>query len=215
MKRAFDFTLALIGLVASIPLWLLIMLLIWLEDEHQVFYYQDRVGKDGKIFRSIQFRSMRVNVDDKLVSLQAKENDPRVTRVGSLLRVTAMDALPQLINIACGDMSFVGPRPLQPVEIDTTDALPRSIWEFVGAKERLSVKPGLTGVAQVFAPRDISRDIKFKYDIWYINNRSFLLDLYIICLSVVVTLRKRWELRQDKFSKVAYSLKKQIEKTFL
>lgn len=211
MKRIFDFSLALIGLILSSPLWVIFGLAIWLEDRGPVFYSQERVGKDGKIFKIWKFRSMRVGAEAKSGPVQAKENDPRATSIGKLMRTTAMDELPQLWNILKGEMSFVGPKGLRYIEIEVGDDKPRSIWEFEGAKERALVKPGLTGVAQVFAPRGIRRGEKFKYDAWYIRNRSFILDVYIVLLSFLVTSIGKWEIKEDKFHLLGRRLKKRVE----
>lgn len=200
MKRIFDFALALIGLFLSLPLWVLLTFMIWLEDGWPIFYAQDRVGKDGVIFAGFKFRSMRYAAEQGLGPVQAKESDIRSTKLGRILRVTAMDELPQLWNIVKGDMSFVGPRALRPVEIDINDQELRGIWEFPGFAERSKVRPGLTGVAQILAPRDISRAEKFKYDIWYIRNRSFWLDMRLIFLSFFITFLGRWEKREGKLS---------------
>ncbi len=211
MKRIFDFTLAVLGIIISFPLCCIFGFLIWIEDKGNVFYLQERVGLNGKIFRSIKFRSMIIGAEKYIGPLQEVENDPRVTNIGKLLRITAMDELPQLINIAKGEMSFVGPRALRPVEIDTADGKAHSIWEFVDAKERSKVVPGLTGVAQILASRDIPREIKFKYDIWYIKNRNFLLDLYIILLSFLVTFLGRWEMRSRRFKRLTRGLEARVE----
>jgi len=104
LKRPFDILLSGGGLIASSPLWLIISILIWLEDRGPVFYYSDRVGKNGKLFRNYKFRTMVSDSDERFGPLQAKENDKRVTKVGRVLRVTAMDELPQLWNIFRGDM---------------------------------------------------------------------------------------------------------------
>jgi lipopolysaccharide/colanic/teichoic acid biosynthesis glycosyltransferase len=201
MKRAFDFFLSLFGLVISSPFWLLFGLAIWLEDGGAIFYAQDRVGKDGLIFESLKFRSMVIDIDEKTALRQAEEEDTRVTKIGRILRATAMDELPQLANILKGEMSFVGPRALQPVEKEVNETKPRSVWEIKGFKERSVVQPGLTGVAQILAPRDIPRQEKFKYDIWYIKNRNFSLDLRLIILSFFITFRGAWEKRGDKLSR--------------
>lgn len=211
MKRTFDFILALSGLVISMPLWLIFGLAIWLEDRVPIFYFQDRVGKDGKIFRGIKFRSMVAKAEKGVGPVQARGNDPRSTKVGRILRATAMDELPQLINILKGDMSFVGPRTLRPEEKEIGDNVTKSIFDFPDFKERSKIKPGLTGIAQVFAPRDIDRQHKFKYDIWYIKNQSFLLDIYIITLSFLITFRGKWETRNDKFGFLAKGLKQRIK----
>lgn len=201
MKRVFDFLLALVGITLSFPLWIFLGFLIWLEDGLPIFYGQDRVGKDGRIFISLKFRSMRYAAERGLGPVQAKEDDARITKTGKILRVTAMDEFPQLWNILKGDMSFVGPRALRLIEADADEVEPRAVWEFEGFKERLKVRPGLTGVAQVLAPRDISRNHKFKYDIWYIKNQSFWLDIRLVALSFLITFMGRWERREDKLSK--------------
>jgi lipopolysaccharide/colanic/teichoic acid biosynthesis glycosyltransferase len=130
--------------------------------------------------------------------VQASENDTRVTRIGRFLRKTALDELPQLWNILKGQMSFVGPRALRPMEQGVGEGAPKGLSEFEGYRERISVVPGLTGVAQVFASRFVSRQDKFKLDIWYIRNQGFLLDLRLILLSFMVSILGRWEARGDK-----------------
>ena len=131
---------------------------------------------------------------------QASERDPRVTRVGRLLRATAMDELPQLWNIFRGDMSFVGPRALRPDEVEVhggRDSVP--LEAIPGFAERSSIRPGLTGVAQIYAPRDVLRRQKFRYDRLYIRRRSFGLDVRLIALSFWITFRGTWEARNRKF----------------
>jgi lipopolysaccharide/colanic/teichoic acid biosynthesis glycosyltransferase len=132
---------------------------------------------------------------------QATENDPRVTRVGRLLRATAMDELPQLWNIFRGDMSFVGPRALRPDELEVRGAAVLSVpLEAVsGFAERSTVRPGLTGLAQIYAPRDILRRHKFRYDRLYIRRQSFGLDVRLILLSFWISARGSWEARRRKF----------------
>ena len=194
MKRTFDFFLALIGLFVSLPPWLIFCLAIWFEDRGPIYYTQERVGKNAHIFKSIKFRSMRPDAEKGIGPVQAKDNDPRVTRIGKFLRKTAMDELPQLLNILKGDMSFVGPRALRPTEIESngsSGAVP--IFQVPGFKERSSVLPGLTGVAQVLASRNLSREEKFRYDLWYIDNMSFWLDIKLIAKSILVTLKAKWD----------------------
>ena len=130
---------------------------------------------------------------------QSGEHDTRVTRLGRLLRATAMDELPQLWNIFRGDMSFVGPRALRPgeIEVNGTGAMER-LEDVPGFTARCAVKPGLTGVAQIYAPRDVVRRQKFRYDALYIRRRSFRLDLRLILLSFWITFRGRWECRGTK-----------------
>ena len=195
MKRIFDFSLALAGLFISLPLWFIFGLIIWLEDRGQVFYLQERAGKGGKIFRSIKFRSMIFDAEKGLGPVQAKENDPRVTKLGGFLRKTAMDELPQLLNILKGDMSFVGPRALRTMEIESADSSSvKPIFQIPGFKKRSSIRPGLTGAAQVFASRNLAREEKFKYDLWYVDNLGFWLDIRLIVRSVVTTFRAKWDI---------------------
>ena len=131
--------------------------------------------------------------------VQAVEHDPRVTRVGRILRSTAMDELPQLLSIFKGDMSFVGPRALRPNEKEVhggPDARP--IDEVPGYRERHAVRPGLTGLTQVYLPGETPRRKKFRYDLLYIRKQTFWLDLKLIFLSFWITFRGRWESRTDK-----------------
>ena len=118
IKRLFDASLAGVGLLVSAPFWCVIPLAIKLEDGGPVFFPQARVGLNGRVFKALKFRSMRPDAEALTGPVQATENDPRVTRVGRVLRATAMDELPQLVNILVGDMSFVGPRPLRPGELE-------------------------------------------------------------------------------------------------
>ena len=199
IKRLFDASLAAAGLILFSPLWLLIPIAIKLEDGGPIFFPQERVGLGGRVFLALKFRSMRPNAEALTGPVQATENDPRVTRVGHLLRATAQDELPQLVNILRGDMSFVGPRPLRPGEVDVRgDGQVTRLDEIPGYHERHAVRPGLTGLAQVFAPRDISRSSKFRLDRLYIKRAGFGLDLRLILLSFWITVRGTWEARGRK-----------------
>lgn len=199
MKRAFDITLSAIGLTLSSPLWLLAALAIALEDGGPVFYVQERVGRGGRIFRAYKFRSMIRDAESATGAVQAVENDPRVTRAGRLLRATALDELPQLWNILIGDMSFVGPRPLRPGEIEAAgNGRPVPLAEIPGYDARHRVRPGLTGLAQVYAPRDLARSGKFRLDLLYLRKAGFWLDLKLLALSFWITFRASWEDRGRK-----------------
>ena len=199
MKRMFDAALALVGLIISLPLWILSAAAIRLEDGGPVFFAQDRVGQDGRVFRALKFRSMRVDAERLSGPLQARAGDSRVTRVGRVMRATAMDELPQLWNIVRGDMSFVGPRALRPGEIEMEGGSAVPLEAVPGYADRILVRPGLTGVAQVYAPRDISRRSKFRYDRLYIRRRSFGLDVRLILLSFWISFRGTWESRDRKY----------------
>jgi lipopolysaccharide/colanic/teichoic acid biosynthesis glycosyltransferase len=199
-KRALDVALSGAGLLASAPLWLAIAAAIKVEDGGPIFYTQDRVGEGGRVFKVFKFRSMIPNAESAVGAVQASENDPRVTRIGRLLRATAMDELPQLLNIFRGDMSFVGPRALRPGEIEAGaggDLV--AIDEIAGYTERQQIRPGLTGIAQIYVARDVARRQKFRYDGVYVRRQSFSLDVRLILLSFWITLRGRWEDRTSKF----------------
>ena len=189
MKRGFDLLLASLGILIFSPLAVLFALLLKSEDGGPIFYFQERWGRDGKKFKAYKFRTMVPEADKTWGLKPAQENDHRVTRMGKFLRATAMDELPQLLNIWKGDMSFVGPRALAAGELHP--AVP-------GFMDRHKIQPGLTGPAQVYAPRDATLQEKFRYDLEYIQSRSFWGDLTLLFLSVWITLRGKWESRQAK-----------------
>jgi lipopolysaccharide/colanic/teichoic acid biosynthesis glycosyltransferase len=199
MKRAFDAALAFLGLLISAPLWLLCAALIRLEDGGPVFYTQERVGRRGCRFRALKFRSMRPDAELDSGPLQARPADERVTWIGRVMRATALDELPQLWNILRGDMSFVGPRALRPGEIEREGDAVVALEAVPGYDTRTAVRPGLTGIAQVYAPRDISRRYKFKYDALYVRQQSFWLDMRLMLLSFWISFRGTWESRGRKY----------------
>lgn len=193
-KRLFDLLLSAAGLLLSAPLWVAIPVAIRLEDDGPVFYRQERVGLHGRVFLVVKFRSMVPDAEAASGPVQAGSRDPRITRVGRILRATAMDELPQLWNILAGDMSVVGPRPLRPGEIDAAgngQLVPLS--DIPGYERRHTVRPGLTGLAQVYAPRDLPRADKFRYDIEYLDAAGPWLDLKLLLLSFWITARGEWE----------------------
>jgi len=198
-KRILDLSCGGLILLLSAPVWILLMIAIKLEDGGAVFYLQDRWGKGGTRFRALKFRSMVTNSDAVWGSIQAKENDPRITRVGRLMRKTALDELPQVLNILKGDMSFVGPRSLPINERQLHDATPDLPDDAIPNFDvRSRVRPGLTGLAQIYAPRDVRRRNKFRYDALYVCRQSLCLDLQLICLSVWISLRGGWERRSQR-----------------
>jgi lipopolysaccharide/colanic/teichoic acid biosynthesis glycosyltransferase len=199
IKRAFDCALAGVGLIVSAPLWALIALAIKAEDGGPIFFRQARVGLGGREFDALKFRSMVPDAEARTGPVQALENDPRVTRVGRLMRATAMDELPQLWNIFAGDMSFVGPRPLRPGELEVRgDGQMIRLDQIPGYTARHGVRPGLTGLTQVYAPRDISRTSKFRLDRVYLKRASFWLDLKLIALSFWISGTGAWEKRNRR-----------------
>ena len=193
-KRRLDLSVIFLAHLLLLPLWLLlwtiIPLLIWFDDRGPVFYRQKRVGKDGKIFTILKFRTMVPDAHRKGPSWTAAK-DPRVTRVGRLLRRTALDELPEVLSICNGDMSLVGPRAL---DVEEYQALEQQIPGFA---QRQTVLPGLTGLAQVYDRTD-NATVKFAFDLQYLGNMSLWLDLRLISLSIWNTLTARWDMRIGK-----------------
>ena len=199
IKRLFDIFVSGAGLLVFAPVASVIAAAIKIEDGGPVLFVQERVGKDCRVFPAFKFRSMIVDAERHTGAVQATVNDPRVTRDGRILRATAFDELPQLWNIFRGDMSIVGPRPLRPGEADTTAQgamLPLSA--IPGYEARHRVRPGLTGIAQVHAPRDLPRNGKFRYDLLYLRRAGLCVDLVLIFQSFWITARGRWEHRGKK-----------------
>ena len=200
MKRMFDIALAAAGLIASAPLWVLAAAAIKLHDGGPIFYRQERSGLGGRCFDVLKFRSMIPHAEAAVGAVQATREDTRITAVGRFLRATALDELPQLWNILRGDMSFVGPRALRPCEIERLgNGDPERLEDVPGFAERARVRPGLTGIAQIYAPRDLPRRIKFRYDLFYVRRQSLWLDVRLVLLSFWITMRGRWEAEGCKF----------------
>jgi lipopolysaccharide/colanic/teichoic acid biosynthesis glycosyltransferase len=195
VKRAMDIAFALTGLVATSPICLLAALAILLDDGRPVWYRQSRSGLRGRPFIVTKFRSMVVDAD-KGGARQAVPGDSRITRVGRWMRATAIDEVPQLWNILVGEMSVVGPRALRPGEIEAEGAGVYVRLEDVrGFDTRSLVRPGLTGVAQIYAPRRLPRHLKFRYDRLYITRQSVLVDVRLILKSIWVSITGDWERR--------------------
>jgi exopolysaccharide biosynthesis polyprenyl glycosylphosphotransferase len=180
LKRLSDVVLALVILVLSAPVALAAALLIGLAGDGPVFYSQTRVGRYGRPFRILKFRSMRVDAEQGRAQW-AREDDPRQTSVGRILRRTRMDELPQIVNVLLGDMSFVGPRPERPEFVERLEPLiPFYAWRHL-------VRPGLTGWAQINCPYGASVDDarrKLEYDLYYIRHSSPAMDLAIVLRTV-------------------------------
>ena len=195
LKWPLEATLAVFGLLMLAPVCAIVAVAIWLDDRGAVLIRQTRVGRGGVPFGVIKFRTMRPVVHRDL-QRQATVTDTRITRVGRVLRAAALDEIPQLLNVIRGDMSFVGPRALLPqeIEVDRRSRYHR-IEDVPNYHVRVSVTPGLTGLAQVYAPRDISRQRKFKYDALYVRRMSLWLDLKLIALSIFISVTGRWPRR--------------------
>ncbi|MGI6368193.1 MAG: undecaprenyl-phosphate glucose phosphotransferase [Anaerolineae bacterium] len=184
LKRAMDLVVSAVALVLLSPFLMLIAGLVRLESPGSVFYAQERVGLDGKPFPMLKFRSMRQDAEQQSGPVWATADDPRKTRIGSILRRTSLDELPQLINVLLGEMSLVGPRPERPVFVEQfRQVVPRYM-------ERHAEKAGMTGWAQVNGLRgDTSIVERTKYDLYYVENWSFLFDVKIMVRTVVNLLR--------------------------
>jgi undecaprenyl-phosphate galactose phosphotransferase len=195
LKRIFDLILSLIGLVFLIPLYLIIRLLyIFTGDLHRIIFVQTRVGKDGKPFQLLKFRTMNINADQELKTIlnepkYRKEwdkfhkisNDPRITKVGHFLRRASLDEFPQFINIFLGSLSVIGPRPLVPGELEEHHGNTKLYW---------SIKPGLTGWWAVNGRSLKNYEERLKLEYYYINHRSISLDAKIIFKTFTTILKK-------------------------
>lgn len=199
LKRPLDVILSAFMLILSMPVSLPIAFAIKMEDGGPVFYRQERWGRGGKRFKAYKFRTMVPTSDQDYGIKLAEENDHRITRVGKVLRAMGLDELPQILNIFLGDMSFVGPRSLAIGEI-VTDRKGRVVqYENVPFFwDRLQVRPGLTGIATIYIPKDSPPERKFRYDLLYIRKQSLWLDLRLIALSFWISFRGKWETRGKK-----------------
>jgi lipopolysaccharide/colanic/teichoic acid biosynthesis glycosyltransferase len=199
LKRGFDVLFALLMLLLSSPAWAMIALLILLEDGRPIFFVQERWGLDAKHIRVLKFRTMAKDAVESHGVRLAQEEDARVTRLGRVTRRMGLDELPNLLAILGGEMSFVGPRALAVDEVvREIDGRFHSYEEVPGFRERLAVRPGLTGLATVYLPRDASPRRKFAYDRLYIRRWSLCLDLKLVLLSFLISFLGRWERRTRK-----------------
>ncbi len=184
VKPTLDFLAALLGLLVLSPVFVVVWIGLAIANNGKPFFFQKRPGKNGRIFTIIKFKTMNDKRDAKG---QLLPDAKRLTAVGSFVRKTSLDELPQLLNVLKGDMSFVGPRPLLPEYLPLYNARQR---------KRHDVKPGITGWAQVNGRNAISWEQKFEYDVWYVENQSFALDLKIL-FKTVLKVFKREGIAQD------------------
>lgn len=193
LKRVIDFIIALIGIIISAPLWLVIIAAIKLTSPGPAFYFQERYGLEGKVFKQWKFRSMIHNAEKHTGPVLASEKDPRITKVGWFLRKTALDELPQLVNILKGDMSFVGPRPERTILVD--NEIIKNVPNF---HRRHVIRPGLTGLAQIYGKYDTTPRDKLRYDLLYVDNYNLWLDVKLFITSFWITFRGKWQDRGSK-----------------
>ena len=189
-KRVFDFVLSLLLVILLLPFLLVLIVLIKLDSPGPVFYCSKRHGYNARVFNMFKFRSMVVNADALLTQLKEQnevdgpifkiKKDPRITRMGAFLRRYSLDELPQIFNVLKGDMSLVGPRPFPIAQVEKED---------LRQLRRLGIRPGITGLWQIRGRSDVSFDKLLRWDIWYINNWSFWLDLYILFQTFPVVIK--------------------------
>lgn len=172
LKRLFDFTIALVGLICLSPIFLVVTIGLYFANQGKPFFFQTRPGKNEKVFRIVKFKTMNDKKDKNGDLLPDAE---RLTKIGSFVRKTSLDEIPQLINVLKGDMSLVGPRPL------LVQYLPLYNEK---QKRRHEVRPGITGWAQVNGRNAISWQQKFEYDVWYVDHVSLMLDIKILFLTL-------------------------------
>jgi len=177
-KRLLDFVAALVGFIVLLPLFLVVTLCLFIANQGKPFFFQPRPGKDGKIFRVIKFKTMN---DKKDVQGQLLSDAERLTAVGSFVRKTSLDEIPQLLNVIKGDMSLVGPRPLLVEYLPLYNAV---------QQRRHEVRPGITGWAQVNGRNAISWERKFELDVWYVERISFALDIKILWMTVMKVFKR-------------------------
>ncbi len=194
MKRFFDILLTLLAIMLLSPVFIVIMVAIKLAGKGPVIFRQERAGKNGRPFTFYKFRTMRIGVDPFGPSPKAGD-DPRLTKIGKLLREYSLDELPQLFNVLKGDMSIVGPRPLYISQMAEWDER---------QKKRLLVKPGLTGLAQISGRGEITREEKLELDVKYVETAGFWLDLKII-LATVTQVFGRKNIYEKKYSQAEYT----------
>lgn len=178
IKRLLDCIISALAFVICLIPMLIVSLLIKLDSPGPVLFRQERIGKDGKVFQILKFRSMCVNAEHTGSGVYSGRNDSRVTRIGRILRTTSIDELPQVINILRGDMALIGPRP--PL---TYHPWP---WEEYTAEQRrmFAVRPGITGWAQVHGRKDVEWHKRIELNVWYVDHVSFLLDVRIFFMTI-------------------------------
>lgn len=196
-KRVLDFLFAAAGLVLLSPVMLLTALAVAIDSGLPVIFRQERIGKDGKVFRMYKFRSMKVGAEHMGSGVYSKAGDARVTRVGQFLRASSLDELPQLVNIIKGDMSFVGPRPVLTYHPWTYEKYTKE------QSEMFTVRPGITGWAQVNGRKTVEWNRRIALNVWYARNVTILLDLKIFFLTIEKVLRNEDNVNTEKTNHIS------------
>lgn len=181
-KRALDLLASTLGLIIGVPIIIIFGILVKLEDGGPIFYKQERLGKNNKKFYIYKIRSMKIDAEKIGGAQWAEKDDPRITKIGKFIRKTRIDEIPQLFNILNGEMSLIGPRPERP---ELTYKFEEEIPGFIN---RLKIKPGLTGLAQVNGGYEISPEEKLRWDLIYIKTQSFIVDIKIILKTIKVVI---------------------------
>jgi len=184
LKRFLDILFIIISLPFLIPLYILVAIAVKLDSEGPVIFKQERLGRNGKVFKIFKFRTMVDKAESMGSGINTFDGDPRITRVGSFLRKTSLDEIPQLINVLIGDMSLVGPRPPVPYH-------PRKYKEYSKEQaKRFTVRPGITGYAQVIGRNALVWDERILLDIDYVERQGFILDMKILFLTVISVVKR-------------------------
>ena len=191
-KPLLDFVLSFLGLIISSPIFLIVFIALLFANRGKVFFLQNRPGKNEEIFKIIKFRTMN---DKRDAHGNLLPDEERLTSIGKLVRQTSLDEIPQLINVLLGNMSLIGPRPLLP------EYLP--LYNEVQKKRHL-IKPGITGWAQINGRNAVEWEKKFMFDVWYVENMSFLLDLQIMFLTLKKVLKLEGVNREGEATNIAF-----------
>ena len=192
IKRFLDFIIALIGLILILPLFVLVIVGLFFANHGKPFFFQIRPGKNGRLFKIIKFKTMNDKKDSEGNLLS---DEYRLTKIGAFVRKTSLDEIPQLLNVLKGDMSLIGPRPLLPEYLPLYNESQR---------RRHEVKPGITGWAQVNGRNAISWEQKFEYDVWYVKNISFVLDLKILYQTIKKVFKREGITAENSVSAEAF-----------
>jgi lipopolysaccharide/colanic/teichoic acid biosynthesis glycosyltransferase len=200
IKRAIDVIISLLGLILALPIIILVAISIKLSSKGPIFFCQDRLGKDAEIFKLYKFRTMVPNAVNIGAGLAVSENDPRITSIGTFLRKSSLDELPQLFNVLKGNISLVGPRPTIPQHLGYYGEFER---------RRLEMKPGMTGLAVINGRNRNPWSVRIKYDVEYVDKFNLWLDFKILYKSIWVVLLRKNTYYDHEDNRPAFDLKKQ------